>query len=138
MAKNKGEYVELDITTAVGQDLQRRAQAIPLHAGDLVTWDSRTTHANTENTSDATRMVVYLAAGPAQNHNAAAVAARIEALKTGIGSNVREALMHASKKSRFTDAAALACVRQPEQFNRLGQLLYGTYSYEKIAVTPAP
>lgn len=138
MAKNKGEYTELDTGAAVASSLQAHAQAFPLRAGDFVSWDSRTTHANTENISDDTRMVLYMAAGPAREDSPEAVAARTDALKTGIGSNVREALMHASKKPRYTNPAALAAIRQPEQLNLLGKLLYGTESYRKITAAPAP
>ncbi|MBU0859028.1 MAG: hypothetical protein KJ667_03745, partial [Alphaproteobacteria bacterium] len=67
-----------------------------------------------------------------------ALAARREALATGLGSNVREALMHASKKPRYTAPEVLATVRQPEQLNLLGKLLYGTESYKKITAAPAP
>jgi hypothetical protein len=141
MAKNKGEYVEFDATAldpALARDLQSRAQPIPLRAGDFVSWDSRTTHANTENISDDMRMVLYMAAGPAREDHADAVSARRDALRTGIGSNVREALMHASKKPRYTNPDALSAIRRPERLNLLGKLLYGTENYEKTAASPAP
>jgi hypothetical protein len=129
MAKNMGEYVELDPQDPVATVLQEHAQAIPLRAGDMVSWDSRTTHANTANISDDMRMVFYVAAGPARPDDPAAVAARVDALKTGLGSNVRDAMMHASKKPRFTQPEAIARVRKPEQLNLLGRLLYGTDGY---------
>lgn len=138
MAKNSGEYVELDANADVAASLQAHAQPLPLRAGDFVSWDSRTTHGNTENTSDEMRMVLYMSAGPAREDMPDTVAARQDALKTGIGSNVREALMHASKRPRYTNPDALAATRQPEQLNQLGKLLYGTDSYRKIAITPAP
>lgn len=138
MAKNKGEYVELDTGTDVAATLQVHAQPIPLRAGDFVSWDSRTTHANTENVSDDMRMVLYMAAGPAREDSPGAITARMEALETGIGSNVREALMHASRKPRYTNPEALAAARRPEQLTLLGKLLYGTESYRKITAAPAP
>ena len=137
MAKNKGEHVELDNSTAIAKAFNAKAQPIPLRAGDFVSWDSRTTHANTENVSNDTRFVLYLAAGPAREDLPEAIAARTDALASGIGSNVREALMHASKKPRYTNPDALTRVREPEQLNLLGKLLYGTESYAKIAAPSA-
>jgi hypothetical protein len=137
MARNKGEYVELDMADPVAQKVAALAQPFALRQGDLISWDSRTTHANTENISDDIRMVFYMAAGPARENNGFAQMARAEALRTGIGSNVREALMHASRKPRFDDPAALAAVRTPERLNLLGKLLYGSESYWKIAAAPA-
>lgn len=137
MAKNSGEYVELDTTLPVAAQLESHAQAFPLRAGNLISWDSRTTHANTENISDEMRMVFYMAAGPAREDSPEALAARMDALKTGLGINVREALMHATKKPRYTASEMLACVRQPEQLNLLGELLYGTKSYGPIAAAPS-
>lgn len=138
MAQNRGEFVELDTTSSIAPVMQNHAQPIPLRAGDMVSWDSRTTHANSENISDQARMVMYHAYGPARADLPEAIAARREALRTGIGSNMREALMHASKKSRYSDYDALARVRVPEQLNLLGKLVYGTETYAKIIATPAP
>lgn len=138
MAQNRGEFVELDTNASIAPQLAAQAQPIPLRAGDMVSWDSRTTHANSENISDQARMVMYHAYGPAREDLPGAVAARREALRTGIGSNMREALMHASKKSRYSDYPALAATRVPEKLNILGKLVYGTESYEKIIAAPAP
>ena len=138
MAKNSGEYVELDPAAPIARALQAGAQPFPLRAGDFVSWDSRTTHANTENLSEDTRMVLYMAAGPAREDSPAALAARRAALESGVGSNVREALMHASKKPRYTSPETLGRLRQSEHLTLLGKLLYGTVSYKKIAAAPAP
>jgi len=132
MAKNNGEHVELDVNAPIAKTLLAHAQPIPLRAGHFVSWDSRTSHANTENISNDMRMVFYMAAGPAREDNTDAVAARLDALQTGIGSNVREALMHASKKPRYTNPDALARIRTPEQLTILGKLLYGTERYSTI------
>lgn len=132
MAKNSGDYIELDQSRGRAKVLASYAQAIPLRAGDMVSWDSRTTHANTANISDQTRMVAYVAAGPAREHDAALVAARMDALASGVGLNLRDALMHASKKPRFTNPDLLAAHRAPEQLNLLGKLLYGTARYDDI------
>lgn len=138
MARNNGEYVELDHTAPMAAVFAAHAKPLPLRAGDMVTWDSRTTHANTANISDKTRFVLYLAAGPQREDNPQLVAARMGALRSGEGSNVREALMHASKKPRYTDLETLARVRVPERLNLLGKLLYGMESYGSVVATPAP
>jgi hypothetical protein len=135
MAAEHGEHVEIDRNAAVTPVLERHAQPIPLRQGDLVSWDSRTTHANTGNTSRQTRYVAIIAAGPAREDNPLALQARGEAFRTGLGSNVREALMHASKKPRYTDPAALARARKHEKLTLLGRLLYGQASYK--TATPA-
>lgn len=132
MILNRGEYVPLDMLHPMTTELLAHAQVIPLRAGDLVSWDSRTTHANTANMSDTARMVMYLSAGPAREDSPEALAARKEAFRTGEGSNVREALMHASKKPRYSDAGALARIRVPETLTPLGRLLYGLDSYAGI------
>ena len=68
-ASERGEFVQLDTSHAMTKELQDNAQAFPLRAGDVVSWDSRTTHANSENLSDETRCVAYVAAGPAGEEN---------------------------------------------------------------------
>lgn len=130
MARNLGEYVELDTSNPLAAELATAAQPIPLRQGDLVTWDSRTTHANTANLSDQTRYVAYVSAGPARENNPELVQLRIEAFTSGVGSNAREALLHASKKPRYADYAALAATRQTEKLNDLGRLLYGLKRYD--------
>lgn len=132
MAKNRGEYVQLDLSAPAAYPLANRAQALPLRAGDLIAWDSRTTHANTANVSKDARMVAYIAAGPAAEDNPDAVQARNEAFRTGLGSNVRDALMHASKKPRYTNPDVLSTVRAPEQLTLLGRLLYGKERYADL------
>ncbi|HSI20359.1 MAG TPA: hypothetical protein VLA04_01435, partial [Verrucomicrobiae bacterium] len=57
---------------------------------------------------------------------------RNESFRNGIGSNVREALMHASKKSRYSDYEKLEAVRKPEKLTILGKLLYSQESYENL------
>ncbi|MDB5184511.1 MAG: hypothetical protein JWN38_319 [Candidatus Saccharibacteria bacterium] len=132
MAPQRGEYVELEVDSPIGEILTDHAQPIPLRQGDLVSWDSRTTHANTANISELTRFIALIAAGVAREDNAAAVAVRAEAYATGLGSNVRDALMHASKRPRYTDQAAAARVRRPEQLSLLGKLLYGQEHYDSV------
>ncbi|MBI5172894.1 MAG: DUF1479 family protein [Candidatus Melainabacteria bacterium] len=132
MAKNQGEYVELDPNHPHYEALSQAAQLCPLAQGDLISWDSRTTHANSANLSNETRYVAYICAGPAAEDNQEAVAARAEALQTGIGKNVRDALMHASKPPRFTDPERLQAVRQVETLTFLGNLLYGKTRYDSL------
>lgn len=129
MAKNKGEYVELDLSHPLSGTLSANAQLCPLRAGRLISWDSRTTHANSENVSDETRFVAYIAFGPQRQDDEAACAARADGFTSGLGSNVRDALMHASKKPRYTDQARLAALRRVEQLTSLGRLIYGQDKY---------
>jgi len=131
-AQERGEFVELLPTDPVAETLKNNAQPIPLRVGCIVSWDSRTTHANTENKSKETRYVAYIAAGPAREENQEWIDTRIEAFRTGIGSNVREALMHASKKARYSNYEKLEKVRETEQLTLLGKLLYAQESYGKI------
>lgn len=127
----RGEYVELSDGHPDFASLTARMQPLPLRAGDIVTWDSRTTHANTANVSSQTRYVAVIAAGRARQ-NPDLLDARRDAMTSGLGSNVREALMHASKKPRFTDPQALAAVRAPEDLTLLGELLYGLRPYSSV------
>lgn len=129
MAKNGGEYVELDLSYPVAALLADRAQVCPLRAGSLISWDSRTTHANSENFSDQTRLVAYIAFGPQRQEDEAACAARVDGFASGLGSNVRDALMHASKRPRYTKQDVLAALRQCEQLTSLGRLIYGHDRY---------
>jgi hypothetical protein len=131
MAPKRGEYVELDTTAPIATDFAEHAQPIPLRQGDIVSWDSRTTHANTANVSRLPRFVAYVAAGPARQDDPGALAARAEAFATGLGSNIRDALMHASKRPRYTDPEAISRVRQPERLTPLGALSYGQERYER-------
>lgn len=128
--KNKGEYVELAEGSLLAERLEKHQQAMPLRAGDLVTWDSRTTHANTSNLSDSTRYVAMIAMGPVPDHFNEMQEIRKGAFKNGLGSNVRDALMHASMKPRFTDSTLMNEVRNSEQLNQLGEYLYGFEPYE--------
>lgn len=132
MAKNAGEYVELDRAYPEAQQLADCAQVLPVRSGDIISWDSRTTHANTANLSNEARMVAYIAAGPSAENDAAAVAAREDGFATGLGTNVRNALMHASKKPRYTNPLILQQVRAAEKFSLLGRLLYGKQRYADI------
>ena len=131
-APEKGEFVELVSSDKIAEILSKNAQAIPLRAGHIVSWDSRTTHANTENKSDETRYVAYVAAGPAREDTQELIDVRSDAFHSGIGSNVREALMHASKKSRYSNYEMLKKARKPEQLTVLGRLLYSQEKYGKI------
>lgn len=122
----RGEYVELKNNPPQEAVLQENKQAIPLRSGDMVSWDSRTTHANTPNLSGKPRMVAYISARPApQQNREALISERRNGFFSGLGKNVREAGMHASMKPRFTNSEAINKVREPEVLNPLGELLYG-------------
>ena len=132
MTEDRGEYVELDMPDKIAAILEKNAQPMPLRAGDIVSWDSRTTHANSENISNQTRAVAYIAAGPAREENPELIKERAVAFQNGSGKNVREALMHASKPPRYTNPENLQRSRQPEELTLLGRLLYGKESYKTI------
>lgn len=129
MAKNEGEYVELDAASAIFAKLTNAAQACALRQGSLISWDSRTTHANSANISPITRYVAYISAGLSAENNMQALEARFEALLTGVGKNVRDALMHASKPPRYTNPKTLSTFRKAAYLTVLGSLLYGNTSY---------
>jgi len=132
MAPLEGEYIELNTDCSIAKTLADHAQPIPLRQGDLVSWDSRTTHANTANVSGLTRFVALIAAGVAREHDQTAIAARSEAFTSGVGSNVRNALMHASKRPRYCNQDAVSQIREPEQLTLLGKLLYGQKRYDSL------
>lgn len=106
-------------------------QPIALKQGSMVSWDSRTTHANSSNMSDDIRYVAYISTGLAQEQRGDLIEKRKQAFASGLGENVRDAYMHASKKPRFTDSTLINRIRTPEALTVLGQCLYGFESYEK-------
>ena len=130
MAKNQGEYVELDTSDAVMRPVVDRAQEFPLRAGSLVSWDSRTTHANSANVSDKTRYVAYIAFGVSKQNDDQALAWRVDGFMSGVGLNQRDAYMHASKKPRYSNHSKLQGLRRREQLNLLGRLIYGQQRYD--------
>lgn len=130
MAKNGGEYVELETDQPISSSVADFTQPCPLRAGSLISWDSRTTHANSANVSDQTRFVAYIAYGIQRQDDASAIGARVDGFMSGLGMNVRDALMHASKKPRYTNQHRLAGLRRREQFTALGRLIYGKDRYE--------
>lgn len=141
MPNGKGEFVELSQDHAISPVLNSHAQALPLRAGDLVSWDSRTTHANTDNTSSSPRFVFYTATGKAAEGHERALDARQDAFQRGVATSplkVPEALLRASIKPRFTDEEKLQTIRQPEQQNLLGELLYGSRRYADVLAKTTP
>lgn len=130
MAKNAGEYVELDTSDSSLRAVQDRARPFPLRAGSLISWDSRTTHANSANVSDKTRYVAYIAYGISRQDDPSALGWRVDGFMSGQGLNQRDAYMHASKKPRYTNLPKLAGLRRREQLTLLGRLIYGQQRYE--------
>ena len=128
----QGEYVQLDQESDLAKVLLPYVQPIPIRSGDAVTWDSRTTHSNSANISDQLRAVAYVAAGPVPMNSTEAIKPRLEALSTGLGSNQRGSLMHASMRPRFTAAQAIAKVQNQADLTYLGKLLYGIESYGQV------
>lgn len=131
-APYRGEYVELKNHPELQTLMEEKKQPIPLHAGDQVSWDSRTTHANTANLKGTARIVAYISAGPACNNDQNLVQARRDRFFDGAGINLRAAKQHASMKPRFTDPQSLAQIREPEELNPLGKCLYGEEPYTKF------
>ncbi len=125
-AAYRGEYVEAGWNLDLDRQLRPFAQPIPLEAGNLVSWDSRTTHGNSPNLLTSPRFVAYISYGPTRETVPGMRERRLEALNTGIGQNMREALMHASKPPRCSLAHSFEPLRNKEQLTYLGKLLYGT------------
>jgi ectoine hydroxylase-related dioxygenase (phytanoyl-CoA dioxygenase family) len=124
----QGEYMPLPESRYTEFPIQH----IALRQGSMVSWDSRTTHANSSNISDKIRYVAYLSTGLAKEHRVDLIEKRKQAFASGLGENVRDAYMHASKKPRFTDSALIKQIRTPEALTLLGQCLYGFESWQGI------
>lgn len=128
----RGQYIELP-PSSWATPFRTAAQAIPMRAGDYVVWDSRTTHANTAvELENHVRLAALIAMGPSGGWSANASAIRSSSYTTGLGTDDRDALCHASFQPRFSDARALAAVRRPERLTRLGSMLYGLEEFPKL------
>lgn len=128
----KGEYVPLVRDSDLFKKLSAQTQIIPLRAGNIVSWDSRTTHANSSNVSNQNRYVCYTSTGIAKEDDCALIDIRKAAFTSGLGENKREAYLHASKKPRYTDTDMINSLRSPEKLNVLGECLYGFKRYKDI------
>lgn len=64
-----GEYVPLIPESSIYEKMFKNQQAIPLKKGNIVSWDSRTTHANSDNCSKENRYVAYISTGLAKSKN---------------------------------------------------------------------
>lgn len=126
-----GEFVPLE-DSDLQKELLSQKQLIPLRKNCIVTWDSRTTHANSSNISNTNRYVCYISAGLAKEDRKDLIEIRQKAFISGLGSNVREAYLHASKKPRFTNEEYINSVREKEILNPLGECLYGFKSYNDL------
>ncbi len=56
-----------------------------MRAGSLISWDSRTTHANSANVSDKTRFVAYIAYGITRQDDPLALGWRVDGFMSGQG-----------------------------------------------------
>lgn len=128
----RGEFVPLE-DSYLRDYLSRYQQLIPLKKNCLVSWDSRTTHANSSNKSEKNRYVCYVSAGLAKEDRQDLIALRKKAFLSGLGENTREAYLHASKKPRFTNQDYINSVRDKEILSPLGECLYGFKSYQNLA-----
>lgn len=126
----KGEYIALAKQSELFSLFEQHKQLIPIKEGQLISWDSRLTHANSPNISQKNRYVAYLSTGMAKKDEKIKHI-RKEYFKNGLGANIREAYLHASKKPRYT-SLELNNVREKENLNILGQLLYGFIDYKDI------
>lgn len=127
----KGEFVQAPIDSDFYQDMQKRKILVSVPKRCMVSWDSRTTHANSSNLSrDKIRKVVYVSTGIAKEENQIAQYTRYQNYHLALGDNKRFAYLHASKKPRFSDSDFLQNIRQAEQLNVLGQCLYGFKKYK--------
>jgi hypothetical protein len=131
-AEYKGEYIQLDELSTLYKKLHKNKQSIPLKKGCIVSWDSRTTHANSSNVSDLNRYVMYIATGLAKDDNEEIINIRKSLFESGLGNNLRDAYAHASKKPRFTDSDFIKNIRKQENLNDLGKCLYGLKKYNEI------
>lgn len=126
----KGEYIALKENTDLFSLFESHKQYIPIKQGQLISWDSRLTHANSPNISQDNRYVAYLSTGIVKDDESIKKIRR-DYFMSGLGINVREAYLHASKKPRFT-SLKLNQIRKKEELNLLGQLLYGFIDYKDI------
>ena len=126
-----GEYVELQ-DSYLKEEMSLNKQLIALRQGHLVAWDSRLTHANSSNISNQNRYVAYISAGIAKK-DPALIEQRLTHYESGLGVNLRDAYMHASKKPRFSSVEFNQKLRDgnSEKLTFLGQLLYGLKKYSE-------
>jgi len=122
----EGEHVELIEDSELFNKMHSKKVYLELKQGNMLSWDSRTTHTNISNTS-IDRFVMYTSTG-IQIEEEKMRTKRIELFKNGNGENVRDAYCHASKKPRFSND--LNFCRKEEQLSELGRLLYGFDRYE--------
>lgn len=127
----KGEFIPLE-DSYLKEYLTTYKQIIPLRKNCIVSWDSRTTHANSSNLSDINRYVCYISAGIAKENRNDLISVRKNSFISGLGENNREAYLHASKKPRFTNQEYINSIRDLEQLTPLGECLYGFKSYASL------
>jgi ectoine hydroxylase-related dioxygenase (phytanoyl-CoA dioxygenase family) len=117
------------------RELKSKLQPIPLRAGDILSWDSRTVHTNTDNTSDhKTRFIAFVSTGISRESSNELVNARVAQFKLGTSRSLRDAYMYATFRPRYDNPAAIASVRKPEKLTLLGRLLYGFEKYATFLV----
>jgi hypothetical protein len=126
----KGEFIPLE--GELLNILSETQQLIPIKKNDIVSWDSRLTHANGSNISNINRYVCYISTGLAKEERKDLIDTRKDYFETGFGNNIRDAYMHASKKPRFTDQNFINSIRDTENFTLLGLCLYGFKSYKDL------
>ncbi len=99
-------------------------QAIPLKAGEMVVWDSRTTHSRVrleDKKCRIKRYAVLITFMPAKRDDYNLVTARKEAFWQGIGVNNLDAGLRATSQPRYGKSLR----KREEQFSELGKRIYG-------------
>lgn len=127
----KEEYISFENSSQEDlQELKSRLQPIPLRAGDILSWDSRTVHTNTSNTSaDRTRFIAFVSTGVSRENSDVLVNARITQFNMGTSRSLRDAYMYATFRPRYENSTAIAKVREREKLTLLGKLVYGFEKY---------
>ena len=108
--------------------LKENAQSLPIRNGHALIWDSRTIHANTNNTSDDSRSAILVSYQPA-DYRDEVVRKRHNFMLNCLAGNDRDARMHASTSPRFYNPSYMQAKRIREKLTPLGQLVYGFTPY---------
>jgi len=119
---DQGTYVEYK-----DDDLDH-FQALYLYEGDMVIWDSRTTHSRYRHPDggDKDRLAMLVSFTQAHEENAYHKLLRTNHFKEGTGWNCPEAGLRATAKPRFE----MSLRQNPERLTALGEHIYGLTSWE--------
>jgi hypothetical protein len=102
-------------------------------AGDLIIWDSRTTHSRyRESTMGEERYAALISfmKVPTTSNYSQLRQERLQYFEQGIGANNHEAGLRATASPRFEDSLRV----EPEQLTLLGEKIYGGFPWDKDAI----